>query len=295
MKANKELLIIFLLAFCLFPACNTVEKEMLVTTGSISKITTNSAEAIGQIIDIGENANQHGHCSSAAPNVSITSTRTQLGKPSGFGSFTSQLTNLDPGTKYYVKAYLSNGITTVYGDEVNFTTTSASSCGNISSDGGASVTARGVCWSISASPTTVNSKTTEASAGWYWQFNRQQGYKHDGSNRIPGTAWTTSISENSNWIAANDPSTILLGAGWRIPTQTEWTNADANGGWNDPANAFSSTLKLHTNGALSSGSGYLTNRGSGGSYWSSTQENNTNSIYLGFSIGACGITSNSKA
>ncbi len=34
---------------------------------------------------------------------------------------------------------------------------------------------------------------TEESAGWYWQFNRKQGYKHDGVARIPGTSWVTSM------------------------------------------------------------------------------------------------------
>ncbi len=41
------------------------------------------------------------------------------------------------------------------------------------------------CWITrnlgdSQQATAVNDNT-EASAGWYWQFNRKQGYKHDGS------------------------------------------------------------------------------------------------------------------
>jgi len=43
---------------------------------------------------------------------------------------------------------------------------------------------------------------TEASAGWYWQFNRKQGYKHDGTTRTPNTTWISSISESSDWTAA---------------------------------------------------------------------------------------------
>lgn len=39
--------------------------------------------------------------------------------------------------------------------------TTATSGGNITSDGGASVTAKGVCWSTSANPTTADSKTTD--------------------------------------------------------------------------------------------------------------------------------------
>ncbi len=43
------------------------------------------------------------------------------------------------------------------------TTTTAMSGGNITSDGGASVTARGVCWSTSTNPTTASSKTIDGS------------------------------------------------------------------------------------------------------------------------------------
>lgn len=43
----------------------------------------------------------------------------------------------------------------------SITSNSASSGGNVTSDGGASVTARGVCWSTSANPTISDSKTTD--------------------------------------------------------------------------------------------------------------------------------------
>jgi hypothetical protein len=45
----------------------------------------------------------------------------------------------------------------------SITSTSASSGGDVTSDGGASVTARGVCWSTSANPTTGDSKTSDGS------------------------------------------------------------------------------------------------------------------------------------
>jgi uncharacterized protein (TIGR02145 family) len=43
----------------------------------------------------------------------------------------------------------------------NITATTASSGGNITSDGGAQVTARGVCWSLNENPTTSDLKTTD--------------------------------------------------------------------------------------------------------------------------------------
>jgi hypothetical protein len=42
------------------------------------------------------------------------------------------------------------------------TNTTSTSGGNVTSDGGATITARGVCWNTSANPTTANSKTTDA-------------------------------------------------------------------------------------------------------------------------------------
>ena len=45
----------------------------------------------------------------------------------------------------------------------NITDTTATSGGDVTSDGGVTVTARGVCWSTSPNPTTVNSYTTDGS------------------------------------------------------------------------------------------------------------------------------------
>ena len=46
-------------------------------------------------------------------------------------------------------------------DVSSITTTTASSGGDVTSEGSASVTARGVCWSTSADPTTADNKTTD--------------------------------------------------------------------------------------------------------------------------------------
>lgn len=96
----------------------------------------------------------------------------------GTGSFTSQITGLEIGTKYYVRAYASNEVDTAYGSERSFTTkdgipvltttqvsnikpASAISGGNISDDGGFPITSRGVCWNTIGSPTINDNKTTD--------------------------------------------------------------------------------------------------------------------------------------
>lgn len=47
-------------------------------------------------------------------------------------------------------------------DVTNITSTTATSGGEINSDGGATVTSRGVCWSTSQNPTTAGNKTSNA-------------------------------------------------------------------------------------------------------------------------------------
>jgi hypothetical protein len=120
---------------------------------------------------------------------------------------------------------------------------------------------------------------TDAAAGWYWQFNRKQGYMVG-----PTPAWTiTMIYEDSDWLAANDPCTIELGTGWRIPTKTEWENADA--AWNNYTDTYNSVLKLHAAGALYDISASLFVRGTNGFYWSGTQLSSGIGWYLYFDSG----------
>jgi hypothetical protein len=77
---------------------------------------------------------------------------------------------------------------------------------------------------------------SETSAGWYWQFNCKQGYRHNGSMLTPSWAipW---IDETSEWQPGNDPCSLELGSPWRIPSSSEWQNVDLAGGltnWNGP-------------------------------------------------------------
>ena len=143
---------------------------------------------------------------------------------------------------------------------------------------------------------TAKDDATESSAGWYWQFNRMQGYKHDGTTRTPNTTWIYPISENFDWQAANDPCALELGNGWRIPTSTEWTNVNNSFvPLNDWSGEWNSALKLHAAGDLYYINGSLNYRGVGGSYWSSMQDSAGNGWYLSFYSGSSYMNSSSKA
>lgn len=134
----------------------------------------------------------------------------------------------------------------------------------------------------------------EDSAGWYWQFNRKQGYRYT-TTRTPDTEWITSINESLNWEDANDPCKLELGTDWRLPTSTEWSTADSTGGWDDYNETYASDLKLHVAGYLGDATGVLGSRGSYGYYWSSTQASATAGYNLSFSSFFSLLTSNYKA
>lgn len=139
---------------------------------------------------------------------------------------------------------------------------------------------------------TASYDATEASAGWYWQFNRKQGYKHDGTTLTPNSEWITMINENSHWVAANDPCTLELGPEWRLPTFSEWNLVE---NWADLNVAWNSVLNLHAAGLLNSSTGALSSRGSGGSYWSSSQFDSDEGYRLSLSSSLSIVNNTSKA
>ncbi|MEI7982542.1 MAG: hypothetical protein WCI71_12890, partial [Bacteroidota bacterium] len=216
---------------------------------------------------------------------------------------------------YYVRAYATNSSGTAYGNEVIFTT--FPSCGssftiNHVAGNVAPVTKTvtygtvtnisgelSKCWitrNLGASQqATAVSDATELSAGWYWQFNRKQGYKHDGTTRTPATTWISSIAETSDWIPANDPCAIELGNGWRIPTYAEWNNVDNIGNWTNWNGPWNSGLKLHAAAYLGFIDGSLGSRGSTGYYWSSTQGDATHGWDLYFYSGGSYMYNDNKA
>lgn len=141
----------------------TTEGIAGVSTINITNLTALSATCGGNITyDGGSAITQRGVCWDTNPNPDISDNFTIDG--TGTGSFTSEITNLNPGTHYYVRAYATNEAGSFYGDEKEFTTLSgnillstsevitslsetAQSGGHIESNGGLSVTECGVCWS----------------------------------------------------------------------------------------------------------------------------------------------------
>jgi hypothetical protein len=165
---------------------DTVKAEIIpvipvtISTGSVTELAATSAKVSGNITSAGGGAvTSRGICWSTTPNQTVNSSKTTEG--TGAGQFTSTLSNLLAATTYYARAYGENSRGISYGSEINFTTlgppkltttavsnitaTTATSGGTIISDGGSPITAKGVVWSTSPSPTIDLSTKTNDGTG----------------------------------------------------------------------------------------------------------------------------------
>lgn len=99
-----------------------------ISTTAISNIDETSGTGGGQIISEGSTSvTQRGVCWSTSENPSVMDPHT-LDGPGG-GIFISQITGLNPGTSYFVRAYATNAGGTAYGENMLFTTMYAGGLG----------------------------------------------------------------------------------------------------------------------------------------------------------------------
>lgn len=155
----------------------------VLTTTTSSNITTTSASSGGNVTaDGGSPVTARGVVWGTNQNPTIANSKTVDG--TGIGNFVSSITNLATGNVYYVRAYATNANGTSYGSQTSFsistpsnlpvlTTTAvtnnaypgATSGGNITSDGGSPVIARGVVWSSLSNPTLPTTSKTVNGTG----------------------------------------------------------------------------------------------------------------------------------
>ena len=154
------------------------------TAGITNNTTGTSATSGGTVTDNGATISMKGVCWGISANPTIANTKTQDG--AGGGTFTSSITGLSAGQVYNVRAYATTSTgQTAYGSNVTFTATAgaaaqtvttagitnnttgttATSGGNVTLNG-ATISMKGVCWSISTNPTiSLTTKTQDGSGG----------------------------------------------------------------------------------------------------------------------------------
>ncbi len=163
--------------------CKKEEKYNMpsLTTAKVEAITPTTAICGGIITDDGGTLlTSKGVVWNISQDPTLESHTGKTHDGTGTDSFTSTLTGLTPGTIYYVRAYATNSEGTSYGETHTFSTlsgtillttmqpvnirlTSATCGGDITDDGGAPLTSRGVVWDTSQEPTLERNagKTTD--------------------------------------------------------------------------------------------------------------------------------------
>jgi len=146
-----------------------------ISTVGVSGFSYTKCFADGQVsASGGEFVMSRGFCLSTLTAPTISDSSIVMG--SGQGSFRSEIRGLAPNTKYYIRAFATNIVGTVYGNELNFKTlsltvpvlitdtvynissASAMSRGTITDDGGSLILQSGLCWSLQPNPTLTDSK-----------------------------------------------------------------------------------------------------------------------------------------
>jgi len=166
------------------PFTTTAVVVPTVTTTAVTGLTLTTATSGGNVTaDGGGAVTARGVCWATTANPVIGALNTTT-NGTGTGVFASPITGLLPGTAYHVRAYATNSAGTAYGADVPFTTnpvlvptvttttpvtlitlTTASPGGNVTADGGGTVTARGVCWATTLNPVIGALNTTTNGTG----------------------------------------------------------------------------------------------------------------------------------
>lgn len=162
LAASSLILLTVIIFVHVFYSCKKAEEfPPTVVTESVLSITANSAIIGGTVTGGGGTAViDRGVYWGTLPNSENSGIKLELG--TGTGTFSYSLRGLEKNTKYYIKAYATNGKGTSYGDEVSFTTqanlptvntsiaeitaNSVNVGGEVSDDGGYEITKRGLYW-----------------------------------------------------------------------------------------------------------------------------------------------------
>lgn len=151
--------------------------EPIVSTAPVTNISITTAVSGGNVsFDGYETVTARGVCWNTTGNPTINDNKTVNGN--GLGSFTSTLSLLVNNTKYYVRAYATNGVGTAYGEQDSLITlnslsaptvttadtievigTSAFCNGTVVQWGGTEISERGFCYNTTGNPTVSDQRT----------------------------------------------------------------------------------------------------------------------------------------
>ena len=281
------------------------------TTADVTDITGATATCGGIITnDGGLDIISRGVCWSISPNPTLAETHSTNG--SGIGNFTSFISGLSYNTTYYVRAYATNSIVTVYGNQFSFTTLD---------DNHAYVDLglpSGLLWATCNVGATAPEDYGNYFA-WgeilpkdFYDWSTYQYicsledypyYEDEGDEPHAGlTKYCYYYQDGCGWysdtlttlLPEDDAATANWGNGWRMPTHSEWQELKNNTTvtWTMQNGVYGRLFTASNGNSLfmpaagcRHGSGF-NNVGSRGYYWSSSLFTENSYIARYFGVGA---------
>ena len=209
-----------------------VPEQPVVTTAEVTGITCYTAVSGGEVtFDGNVTVTARGICWGTSPNPTIEDNKTTDG--TGVGGFTSNLSNLEHNTTYYVRAYATNEVGTAYGEEVTFTTLLDPANGHEYVDLGLSVK-----WATC----NVGANSPEEYGDYFaWgETNPKTEYYYCATDGISISELRSQgyIDSEYDLTPQYDAAVANWGGSWRIPTKAEiqelidkcnWTWTTQNG------------------------------------------------------------------
>ena len=261
----------------------TLEKLLpTVTTADVTEITFSSAKCGGEVTFDGNLATTRGVCWSTSQNPTIEDNKTIEGY--GVGSFTSQIPDLVPNTQYYVRAYATNEVGTVYGEEKSFTTLPIEGTTN-----GHSWVDLGLPSGKKWATCNIGASKPEGYGDYYAWGETTTKSSYTASNSKTYGKSMGDIAGNAQYDAAR----ANWGGSWRMPTKAEqeellnnctwtWTTQKGVDGYKVTGPSGASIFLPAAGSRYGSSLGIA---GSDGYYWSSTPyeyDDHYGAYYLGF-------------
>ncbi len=214
-----------------------------VTTENITEIAETTATGGGNVTDDGGNdVSVRGVVWSDASGPTLESNSGKTEDGTGTGAFTSNLTGLTAATTYYVKAYATNNQGTSYGEEKSFTTEgsiatvvtgtisditheSAVCSGEVTDEGGSTVTARGLVWTLTSNV----EPTIETNLGMTTEGNGLGAFSSPITSLEPvKNYWVRAYATNSSGTAYGESKSFGTLEGPPSVTTADVTNIDAH-------------------------------------------------------------------
>ena len=204
----------------------------IVSTSNVIDVTATSAHAFGRIESTsGSTIVEQGFVYSTMQYPTIDN---EVVTVNIYSSYFDYVLSLNPHTTYYVRAFAKNGIGVGYGDQIEITTqdglasvltdsassitaTSAVCRGEVVSDAGYYVSARGLCWSTTPNPTISNAHTSEGSGLGSFTSHLSNLESHT-------TYYVRAYAQNASGISYGNQVTFTTLSGLPVVTTTVATN-----------------------------------------------------------------------